>query len=169
WGEALTHHHPIWMEQDRDAALAALDALATSPEARLALAPTEREKDYLRTLDVLFGEGEKEARDDAYAEAMAALAARYPDDLDAAAFHALALLGTAHEGRDFATYMRAAAVAEAVFDRNPRHPGAAHYLIHAYDDPVHAPPGLRPARAYAEIAPDASHALHMPSHIYVAL
>src|SRR5690606_34158580 len=125
--------------------------------------------DYLRTLDVLFGDGDKEARDDAYAEAMAALAARYPDDLDAAALHALALLGTAHEGRDFSTYMRAAAVAEEVFDRNPRHPGAAHYLIHAYDDPVHAPLGLRPARVYAEIAPDASHALHMPSHIYVAL
>jgi tetratricopeptide (TPR) repeat protein len=169
WGEAMTHNHPIWMEQDREAALEALARLAPSPEERLARAPTEREEDYLRTLDVLYGEGEKEARDDAYAEAMAALAARYPDDLDAAAFHALALLGTAHEGRDFATYMRAAAIAEEVFDRNPRHPGAAHYLTHTYDDPIHAPLGLRAARAYAEIAPDASHALHMPSHIYVAL
>jgi tetratricopeptide (TPR) repeat protein len=169
WGEALTHNHPIWMEQDLDAALEALGRLAPTPEARLALAPTEREKDYLRALHVLYGEGPKEDRDDAYAEAAAALAARYPDDLDAASFYALALLGTAHEGRDFSTYMRAAAVAEEVFDRNPRHPGAAHYLIHAYDDPVHAPLGLRAARAYAEIAPDASHALHMPSHIYVAL
>ena len=169
WGEALTHNHPIWMEQDRDAALDALARLAPTPEARLALAPTEREKDYLRALHVLYGDGEKDTRDDAYAEAMAALAARYPDDLDAAAFHALSILGTAHEGRDFTTYMRAAAIAEEVFDRNPRHPGAAHYLIHAYDDPVHAPLGLRPARVYAEIVPDASHALHMPSHIYVAL
>ncbi|HLT47733.1 MAG TPA: tetratricopeptide repeat protein [Rubricoccaceae bacterium] len=169
WGEAMTHNHPIWMEQDRAAALEVLARLAPTPEAQLASAPTEREKDYLRALHVLYGDGDKEGRDDAYAEATAALAARYPDDLDAAAFHALAILGTAHEGRDFSTYMRAAAVAEAVFDRNPRHPGAAHYLIHAYDDPVHAPLGLRPARAYAEIAPDASHALHMPSHIYVAL
>jgi tetratricopeptide (TPR) repeat protein len=169
WGEAMTHNHPIWMEQDREAAREALARLAPTPEARLARAPTERERDYLYTLDVLYGEGEKQARDDAYAEAMATLAARYPDDLDAAAFHALAILGTAHEGRDFATYMRAAAIAEEVFDRNPRHPGAAHYLTHTYDDPVHAPLGLRAARAYAEIAPDASHALHMPSHIYVAL
>ena len=151
-----------WQRQDR---AEALRALRDVPRDRL----TERESDYLATLDVLFGEGDKESRDDLYAEAVGALAARYSGDLDAAAFHALALLGTAHEGRDFATYMRAAAIAEEVFDQNPRHPGAAHYLIHAYDDPVHAPLGLRPARIYAEIAPDASHALHMPSHIYVAL
>ena len=162
WGEALTHNHPIWQEQDREAALAALDGITME-------GLTEREQAYLRTLDVLYGEGDKEDRDDAYAVAMGELAATYPDDLNAAAFYALAILGTAHEGRDFSAYMRAAAVAEEVFDRNPRHPGAAHYLIHAYDDPVHAPLGLRPARAYAEIAPSASHALHMPSHIYVAL
>ncbi|NNF57434.1 MAG: hypothetical protein HKN04_04260 [Rhodothermaceae bacterium] len=162
WGEALTHNHPIWQEQDREAALAALNGVVSE-------GLTEREQAYLGTLDVLYGEGDKEDRDDAFAVAMGELATAYPDDLDASAFHALAILGTAHEGRDFSTYMRAAAVAEEVFDRNPRHPGAAHYLIHAYDDPVHAPLGLRPARVYAEIAPSASHALHMPSHIYVAL
>ena len=174
WGEAMTHNHPIWMEQDRGAALEALRDLAPTPEAQLAEAPTERETAYLRTLHVLYGAGtddprSKEARDDAYAEAMADLAARYPDDLDAQAFHALSILGTAHEGRDFATYMRAAAIVEDVFDENPQHPGAAHYLIHAYDDPVHAPLGLRPARVYAGIAPAAPHALHMPSHIFFAL
>ena len=169
WGEALTHNHPIWMEQDREAARRALRRLAPTADERLIKAETDRERDYLRTLEVLYGEGTKEDRDDRYAEAMADLAARYPGDLDAAAFYALSILGTAHEGRDFTTYMRAAAVAEEVFDRNPRHPGAAHYLIHSYDDPVHAPLGVRPARAYAEIAPDASHALHMPSHIWVAL
>src|SRR5690606_18685322 len=138
WGEAMTHNHPIWQEQDRDAALEALGRLAPTPEERYAKAPTDREKDYLWTLDVLFGEGSKEARDFAYADALAELANAYPDDLDAAAFYALAILGTAHDGRDFATYMQAAAVAEEVFAANPRHPGAAHYLIHAYDDPVHA-------------------------------
>jgi tetratricopeptide (TPR) repeat protein len=100
---------------------------------------------------------------------MADLAEQYPDDLDARAFHALSILGTAHEGRDFKTYMRAAAIVEEVFDENPQHPGAAHYLIHAYDDPVHAPLGLRPARVYADVAPAAPHALHMPSHIFFAL
>jgi tetratricopeptide (TPR) repeat protein len=174
WGEAMTHNHPIWMEQDREAAVQALAKLGDTPEAQLAKAGTEREKDYLRTLHVLYGVGEddpmpKEKRDDAYEEAMAELAASYPDDLDAQAFHALSILGTAHEGRDFETYMRAAAIVEEVFDANPKHPGAAHYLIHAYDDPVHAPLGLRPARVYAELAPSASHALHMPSHIFFAL
>jgi len=174
WGEAMTHNHPVWMEQDREAALQALRDLAGTPEAQLEAASTPRERAYLRTLHVLYGAGtndprSKERRDDAYAQAMADLAEHYPDDLDAQAFHALSILGTAHEGRDFATYMRAAAVVEEVFDANPQHPGAAHYLIHAYDDPVHAPLGLRPARVYADIAPAAPHALHMPSHIFFAL
>ncbi len=174
WGEAMTHNHPIWMRQDRDAAREALAKLGDSPDGQLQAAPTERERDYLRTLHVLYGVGasdpaSKEARDDLYMEAMAGLADTYPDDLDAQAFYALSILGTAHEGRDFSTYMRSAAVAEEVFDANPKHPGAAHYLIHAYDDPVHAPLGLRPARIYADIAPKASHALHMPSHIFFAL
>ncbi len=174
WGEAMTHNHPIWMEQDREAGLEALRDLAPTPEARLKEAPTEREKAYLGTLHVLYGVGKdnpmsKEERDDAYEDAMADLAEQYPDDLNAQSFHALAILGTAHEGRDFETYMRAAAIVEEVFDKNPQHPGAAHYLIHAYDDPVHAPLGLRPARVYADIAPAATHALHMPSHIFFAL
>ena len=162
WGEAMTHNHPIWMRQDRDAALAALDGVDRA-------SVTPREAAYLATLDVLFGQGDKEDRDDRYAQAMGRLAQSLPGDHDARTLYALSLLGTAHEGRDFTTYMKAAAVAEEVFAENPRHPGAAHYLIHAYDDPVHAPLGLRPARVYAEIAPSASHALHMPSHIYLAL
>jgi len=174
WGEAMTHNHPIWMEQDREAALEALTDLAPTPEKQLKKAPTERETAYLRTLHVLYGAGKenprsKETRDDAYEGAMGSLADQYPDDHDAQAFHALSILGTAHDGRDFATYMRAAAIVEEVFDENPQHPGAAHYLIHAYDDPVHAPLGLRPARVYADIAPAAPHALHMPSHIFFAL
>lgn len=169
WGEAMTHNHPLWFRQDAEAARAALKGLAPTPAARLAKAPTEREKDYLRAVHILYGEGTKRERDDAYAAFMGTLAARYPDDLDAQAFHALALLGTSHEGRDFRTYMRAAAIVEEVFDKNPQHPGAAHYLIHSYDDPVHAPLGLRPARVYADIAPAAAHALHMPSHIFTAL
>ena len=79
------------------------------------------------------------------------------------------MLGTSHGGRDFSIYMRAAALVEQVYAKNPQHPGAAHYLIHAYDDPIHAPLGLRYADAYSKIAPSASHALHMPSHIYVAM
>ena len=169
WGEAMTYNHPVWMQQDRDAARAALARLAASPEGRLAKAKTERERDYLRAVDVLYGEGDKNVRDVAYADAMAAMYRTYPDDPDAAAFYALSLLGTAHEGRDFATYMRSAAVLEPIFHDHPTHPGAAHYLIHSYDDPVHAPLGLRAARAYSKIAPSAAHAQHMTSHIFVAM
>ena len=170
WGLAMTWNHPIWMDQDTEAGRAALHELASDMDGRLKKAPTAREKDYLRAVESLyFGQGDKKARDRAYERQMAELSARYPEDLDASAFHSLSVLGIAHEGRDSVLYARAAAVAEEVIAQNPNHPGALHYLIHAYDDPVHAPKGLHAAHMYAEIAPEAVHALHMPSHIFVAL
>jgi len=169
WGEAMTHNHPLWGQRDRDAALAALADYAPSAAERAAKAPTERERAYLHAVDVLYAEGEKAGRDAAYEREMAAIAARWPHDLEARAFHALSILGSTDGQRDFRTYMRAAAVAEEVYKANPRHPGALHYLIHSYDDPVHAPLGLRAARTYADVAPAASHAQHMISHIWVAL
>ena len=169
WGEAMTHTHPVWMEQNAEAARAILQRLGATPEARLAKAKTEREKDYLRAIDILYGDGTKQARDLAYADAMDRLRRKYPDDVDAAAFAAVALLGTAHAGRDFAIYMRAAAILEPLFPSHPKHPGLAHYLIHSYDDPIHAPLGLRAAHEYSKIAPAAAHAQHMCSHIFIAL
>jgi hypothetical protein len=169
WGEAMTYTHPIWFQQDAVAARAALQRLGATPAERMAKAGTERERDYLRALDVLYGEGEKNARDFLYADAMGALHAKYPADVDATAFYALAILGTAHEGRDFGTYMRAASLLEEVFPANQQHPGVLHYLIHSYDDPVHAPLGMRAARLYGAVAPEAGHALHMTSHIFIAM
>ncbi len=169
WGEAMTFNHPIWMQQDLDAARAVLARFGATSEARLAKAKTERERDYLRTIEVLYGSGTKEERDFHYADAMAALHQRYPDDVDATAFYALSLLGTAHQGRDFATYMKSAALLEEVFTTHLHHPGVLHYLIHSYDDPIHAPLGVRAARLYGNVAPNAGHALHMTSHIFVAL
>lgn len=169
WGEAMTHNHPVWQEQDSTAARAVLERLGRTREARAAKAGTDRERAYVAALEILYGPGPKEARDVGYSEAMRRVHEAYPDDPDAAAFYALSLLGTAHAGRDFATYMRAAAVVEDVFAEHPEHPGAAHYLIHSYDDPLHAPLGLRAAQAYAGIAPDAAHAQHMTSHIFVAM
>ena len=170
WGESLTHHKLLWQRHDQKAGQAALEKLASSAEARLEKAPTEREKGYLRAAEVLFfGEGDKKARFRAYADAMGQLTRQFPDDLEAASFYAVAILGTTDGERDFRTYMRAAGIVEEVFAKNPQHPGAVHYLIHSYDDPVHAPLGLRAARVYAKIAPAAAHALHMPSHIFVAL
>ncbi len=170
WGEAMTHNHPIWMQQDTEDGRSVLLELAPDLESRLEKAPTEREKDYLLAIEALyFSEEDKKVRDFVYEKKMGALAAKYPEDLDAAAFHALSILGLAHDGRDFELYMHAAAIVEEVFAKNPLHPGAAHYLIHAYDDPIHAPLGLRAARVYAAIAPEATHALHMPSHIFTAM
>jgi tetratricopeptide (TPR) repeat protein len=185
WGEAMTFNHPVWQRTSPDLARAALAKLGATPDARRAKAPTAKEQDWLGAVERLFNDGDpstplragaptslsasKLARDLAYADAMKRMHAKYPGDDEVASFYALAILGTSHGGRDFAIYMRAAALAEQVYARNPQHPGAAHYLIHAYDDPVHAPLGLRYADAYSKIAPSASHALHMPSHIYVAM
>lgn len=168
WGEALTETHQVWVEQDVKAGRAALEKLGTTREARLAKTPTEREKDYLSAAELLYGEGDKAERQ-AYADAMGRLAVKYPKDLEAAALYSVALLGTCQGVRRTDVYIRGAAVAEEVFAKNPQHPGAIHYLIHAYDDPVHAPLGLRPARVYADVAGGASHAQHMPSHIFIAL
>jgi tetratricopeptide (TPR) repeat protein len=169
WGEAMTFNHPVWMEQDLSSARAALNKLAPSPAMRRSKAETDREKSYLDAIEILYGEGSKLDRDLRYEEEMAKLHARYPDDVDATAFYALSILGSAHAGRDAATYMRSAAVLEEAWITHRNHPGVVHYLIHSYDDPVHAPLGLRAARLYAKIAPDAAHAQHMTSHIFLAL
>jgi tetratricopeptide (TPR) repeat protein len=176
WGEAMTFNHPVWQRTSPDLAKAALNKLAPTADARRGKATTEKEKDWLAAVERLYGSGgstslsaSKLVRDLAYADAMKRMLDKYPADDEVRSFYALALLGTSHGGRDFSIYMRAAALVEQVYAKNPQHPGAAHYLIHAYDDPIHAPLGLRYADAYSKIAPLASHALHMPSHIYVAM
>ncbi|MEK6768601.1 MAG: tetratricopeptide repeat protein [Gemmatimonadota bacterium] len=169
WGEAMTYTHPVWNQQDRDAARAALARLAPTAAARRAKARTPREQAYLDAVEVLYGEGPKPHRDTAYASAMERLATANSGDLEAQAFYALSLLGLNQGVRDVPTYLRAGAIAEAVFRANPDHPGAAHYIIHAFDDPTHAPLGLHAARAYVGIAPGAAHAQHMTTHIFLAM
>lgn len=169
WGEAMTLNHPLWGEQDLDQARAVLARLGANEDARLAKAPTEREKGFLHAIHALYGEGDKVDRDRVYAERMRELSIRHPEDHEAAAFYALALLGTTQGERDPKVYLQAASIAESVFQQNPRHPGAVHYMIHAYDDPEHAFLGLRAARTYGKIASAAPHAQHMPSHIFMAL
>lgn len=169
WGEAMSHNHPLWAQQDLAKAKAALDRLAPTHEARLAKAKLPKEKAFLEAQQVLyFGPGDKLARDLAYSNVMAKLYELYPDDHEVGTFYALSLLGSVRPGD--AGYRRqalAASIAERLFKANPNHPGAAHFIIHAFDDPDHAPLALEAANAYAKIAPSAAHALHMPSHIYV--
>lgn len=169
WGEAMSYNHPLWQEQDGDAARAALARYAPTAEARAAKVPTERERGYMKAVDLLYGAGDKTHRDAAYMGAMGRMSEAFPRDLEAKTFYALSILGSTDGVRDFDVYARAAEVAKQVFAANPNHPGAAHYIIHSYDDPEHAALGLEAARAYSEIAPDAAHAQHMTSHIFVAL
>ena len=169
WGEAMTYTHPVWNEQDIAKARETLSRLASTPEARRAKAGTRREQMFMDAIEALYGEGSKPSRDTLYAAAMERLAKEFPDDDEAQSFYALALLGLNQGVRDVATYMRAGAIAQDVLRRNVDHPGGAHYTIHSFDDPIHAPLGLRAARLYEKIAPAAPHAQHMTTHIYLAL
>jgi tetratricopeptide (TPR) repeat protein len=172
WGEAMSYNHPLWAQQDLEAARAVLEKLAATPEARAAKAALPIEQAFLAAADRLFyGASDKLERDKAYSQAMARMYERWPDDHEVATFYALSLLGTVRpaDGGGFRRQALAASIAQQVFDENPRHPGAAHFIIHSFDDPDHAPLGLPAARAYAGIAPAAAHALHMPSHIFVQL
>jgi tetratricopeptide (TPR) repeat protein len=170
WGEAMAYTHPVWNEQDTSAARAALRRLAPTREQRLAKARTPRERAWLDAAETLYdGNTPKARRDTLYAGAMERLHAAQPNDPEAATFFALSLLGLNQGQRDTVTYARAYAIAESVFVAHPEHPGAAHYLIHAVDDPDHAKLGLRAAQSYSRIASSAGHALHMTSHIFMAL
>lgn len=169
WGEAMTYNHPLWAEQDAAAARAVLARLGSDPAARRAKARSAREAAWLDAVEALYGTGSKIERDVAYHERMEALFEADRSDIDARTFYALATLGLASQGRDTALYMKSAALLEEALPAHPDHPGLLHYMIHSYDDPAHAPLGERAAARYALVAPDAGHAQHMISHIYLAL
>jgi tetratricopeptide (TPR) repeat protein len=171
WGEAMSHNRTFWQVQDREAALAVLQELGTTSEERLKLASSDKERLFLESLDMLYNASDdKLARDRAYMRFMRSFHEKYPDDQEVASFYALSLLGILRNNQgNEKERMEAAAVAQKVIAQNSEHPGAVHYLIHAMDDPLHAPLALDAARTYARIAPESNHALHMPSHIFVQL
>jgi hypothetical protein len=165
WGEAMTYNHPLWNQFDLERGRAVLQRLAP-----LKAAATPREREYVDAVEALYSGAERGARDRAYEAAMERLARDHPDDAEAQAFSALAILGARGWHRvDERRSVRAAAILEELLPTHIDHPGVLHYLIHAYDDPVHAPLGLRAARRYANVAAGAPHALHMPSHIFLQL
>jgi hypothetical protein len=136
-------------------------------------AKTERERGFLAAVSKLYKDFEstpQQARLLAYRDAMGAVAAKYPDDHEAQIFYALALAVAADPGdKSYADQLKAGAILETLFKDEPTHPGLAHYIIHAYDVPALAGRALVAARRYSEIAPDAPHALHMPSHTFTRL
>ncbi len=150
-----------------DAAAAALD------DARAAGLKTQRERDYVEAVSLLLRDRERldyPTRMNAYVEGMAKLAASYSDDREASIVSALFLSANFDpKDKTYANQLKAAKILEPLFQAQPDHPGAAHYLIHSYDYPPIAKHGVEAARAYAKIAPDAPHALHMPSHIFTRL
>jgi tetratricopeptide (TPR) repeat protein len=170
WGEAMSYNHPLWAQQDLAAARRVFERLAPTAAARAAKAPAGKERDLMDSVEVLFGTGDKLARDIAYADSLKKMHAKYPKDDEIACLYALALLGMGRPGvSNTRNAMQAAAISQEIFQRNPKHPGAAHYIIHSFDDPDHAILSLTAAREYSKIAPSAAHALHMPSHIFVQL
>jgi tetratricopeptide (TPR) repeat protein len=170
WGEAMSLWHQLWNHPDSATIQRASAELKKADKAN---AKTGRERDYIQALKAFYSNDKKadhEARARTYSAAMEKVYQKYPDDHEAAAFYALSLLASEPDNdTTFANRKQAGAILEKLFDVEPNHPGIAHYLIHAYDKPQLAQLGLPAARRYAQIAPAAPHALHMPSHIFARL
>jgi len=170
WGEALSYTQPLWYNDQLPRARDVLTRLGPTAAARAGKAPTAREKAYFAAIEPLFGPGDRIVRFRAFADRLAVVARDYPGDDEARVFQALALLATIPEGtRNPEISLKAGALASDVLKRNPQHPGAAHYVLHAYDDGEHNAMALPAARIYAKLAPQSSHALHMPSHAFLPL
>jgi tetratricopeptide (TPR) repeat protein len=170
WGETLCYNHPLNAISDDKNPRAVLARLGPDRPTRLAKAPTPREKGFLDAVEELWAEGSDwRARKVAYMHAMERLHQQFPTDDEVTTFYALSLLSGARATNDdtFRLEVKSGALALDVFKRNPNHPGAVHYVIHAFDDPVHAPLALEAARVYAKIVPAVSHAIHMPTHIFI--
>jgi tetratricopeptide (TPR) repeat protein len=146
---------------------------ATLERAAAAGAKTARERDYISAASSLYDRFEtinQAARMRAYRDATGRVSAKYPDDPEAAAFYALALAAAADPAdKTYADQLKAGAILEKLWKAQPDHPGIPHYIIHSYDVPALAPRAVEAARRYAKIAPDAPHALHMPSHTFTRL
>jgi len=170
WGIAMSHYHQLWSPPAASALQTGRDEVEKAEHLG---AHSEREKQFIAAAAAYF-EGDEHttppARAHAYEQAMAVVATHNPRDAEAQVFYALALIATAlPTDRSHSNQEQAAAILEPIFRAYPDHPGAAHYLIHAYDSAELAPRGLAAARAYSKIAPSAPHALHMPSHIFTRL
>jgi hypothetical protein len=167
WGIALTllNYPPV---ATRGSNLP--DGLAAIEKAKAVGAKTQRERDYIDALAVMYIEYDKvdhDSRVQVYLLAMEALAARYPEDDEAQIAYALTLnVAASPADKTYANQLKGAAILEPIFKRQPQHPGVAHYLIHLYDYPPLAEKGLDAAMRYSKIAPAAPHAQHMPSHIF---
>lgn len=169
WGVAMSLWHQLW---DHPTETTITKGAGEVEQAKALHPKTQRESDYVAAMDAFYGGKDRDHQDRAvaYSKAMEKIYTTYPDDREGAAFYALSLLASEPDhDTAFTNRKQAAAVLEKLFAVEPNHPGVAHYLIHSYDKPQLAELGLPAARRYAQIAPAAPHALHMPSHIFARL
>jgi tetratricopeptide (TPR) repeat protein len=167
WGVAMSHYHGLWDNGDMAAGREALHWAQNIAAANSGT--SSRDKGYIEALAEIFREDGKDKTAHAllFEQKMGALQAAYPDDSEAAIFHALSLAITAPKtDKTYANQKKCGEILEPIFAKQPHHPGVAHYIIHCYDNPVLAEQGLNAARMYAKIAPASAHANHMPSHIF---
>lgn len=167
WGVAMANYHGLWENGDTGRGRAALDKASELASAQKAI--SAREKAYIDALGEIYKQDGKDnyAHSQAFEQKMGALQGEFPEDTEAAIFHALTLAITAPKtDKTFANQRKCGEILEPIFQKQPHHPGVAHYLIHCYDNPVLAEKALPAARAYAKIAPASAHAHHMPSHIF---
>lgn len=168
WGVAMSLWHQLWDNPDAKVIARGLEQVKSGQ--KLEAKATPREKAYIAAAAAFYSNSDKldhAARAKAYSDAMKKVYESNPDDHEAGAFYALSLLASEpHHDETFANRKQAAAILEKLFAVEPDHPGVAHYLIHSYDKPQLAELGIPAARRYAQIAPAAPHALHMPSHIF---
>lgn len=169
WGEAMSLYHQLWSRPTPADLKRGQELLE---KAQTIKAKTQRERDYISALAAFYrdsGKVDLEQRAIAYAAAMKRVYESYPRDEEAAVFYALSLLASGKDESELANAKLAIAILNKLFDKEPDHPGVAHYLIHACDNPNFADQGLAAARKYAGIAPSSAHAVHMPSHIFARL
>ena len=170
WGIAMSHYRQLWDPPTKDDLTIGLEAAQQG----LSMEPkTQRERDYLGAIEGFYLNADTEShsiRAKRYVAAMELLHSRYPQDSEAAIFYAFSLIANApHNDKTYADQKKATQILEPIIQQQPKHPGIAHYIIHADDNPVLAPLALDAARHYFQIAPDSPHALHMPSHIFTRL
>lgn len=166
WGLAMSSYRPLWDGANEKALKKGRHFLE---QIQQDWPITKREHEYIDAITIIFSSDRRlgNERIAAYSRAMAEIAKHYPGDGEAQAFYALSVLALPHD--DTKTREQVIAILNKLMDAQPEHPGAVHYLIHAADTSELAPQGLEAARRYAKIAPDSSHALHMPAHIFVRL
>jgi len=169
WGIAMSHYHGLWENGDT---AAGREAIKNAQQVASTAAVTARERAYIEALSEIYREDDNNAyvHEQAFERKMAELQSSYPDDTEAAIFHALTLdIIAPKTDKTFANQRKCVDILVPVFAKQPNHPGVAHYIIHCSDNPVLAEAALPAARKYAAIAPASAHANHMPSHIFTRM